>query len=609
MKRLNERRPFAFLLLVALILPILAACGGGGGGAATTPAPGGAATQEAPAAPEATEAPATEGTEAPATEATAPAGDAATAEATGGAGGGVLRFHDTAFPVTLDPQDSSIANEIAVLLLNYEGLTRFDENLETVPGAAESWESNEDATEFTFTLRENLTYSDGSPLTAQDFVNAARRSLDPRGIVGNYQSTLFMIKGADAILSTEVPTDEAKVPELFNQLGVTAVDEQTVKFELIKPTPYFPALMGLWVMFPAKQDLVEAGGELWWEDAANQVGNGPFQLTNIDVTGNLIEMEANENYWRGRPKLDGVQFKTIEDLSVALEAYKSGEVDVATPDPNDHPTIKADPVLGPEFAEYPGSCTTTVAFNMNKAPFDNPKVREAFAYGFDRESYVRDAAKNADVPTLTWIPPGFPGYDEDETRFAYDPEKAKAALAEAGYPNGEGLPEIKIPYVGTNPGSQSRTEYLVQMYQNSLGVTMIPEPLDATTLNAYRSGGNETYPQILNGEGWCADYPDPQNWLSIFWNSRSEYAQTYAYNNPEFDELVNQADIETDPEKRAELYAQAQELLIADVPMVMRSNNQNQYLIKSYVKGMVFTPQDAGQPGLYDGLLNVTMEK
>lgn len=596
MKRLNLRSSFAMALLLALILPILAACGGGTPAAAPT-----APAAEAPtaaAAPTAAEAP----TAAP--EPTAAAEPTASPAANAG---NVLRMAESTWPDTLDPQDSSFSNEIAVLILNYEGLTRFDKDLKTVPGAAEKWEYSADAKTVTFTLRDGLKYSDGSPLTSKDYAAAIKRSLDPRGTVGDYQGTFFMIQGAEDIIGTTVPTDEGKLPDLYNKLGIATPDDKTIKFTLTQATPYFHTLAGIWVSYPAKDDLVTKGGETWWEDPANQVGNGPFQITKIDKSSNVIEYKANENYWGGKPKIEGVQYKYIDDLAVALQAYKNGEVDVMTPDPNDVPGIKADADLGKQYSEYAGACTLTVNFNLTKAPFDNQKVREAFAYGFDREAYIRDALKDTEVKTLTWIPPGYPGYDANEKRFDFDSAKGKAALAEAGFPEGKGLPEIKWSYNSNNPANQARVEYIIQMYQKSLGITIVPDPVEGTTLVNLRKSV-ETYPQILTG-GWCADYPDQQNWLSIYWHSRTNFAANTGYKNAEADKLMDAADIEVDPAKRADLYQQAQLLIVSDAAEIMRSNTKNTFLINPAVKGLDFTPQDSDLPGLITGLLNVTIER
>jgi oligopeptide transport system substrate-binding protein len=598
-------RLYWIVAVLALLLPILAACGGG-----QPAAP--ASTSSAPA--EATAAPAAQPTTAPAAadataapEATAePAASGATAEP---AAGNVLRANLVTWPDTLDPQDASIANEIGVLTLAFEGLTRLDKDLKTVPAAAESWDYNADATEITFHLRDGLKYADGSPLAAQDFVEAVRRSLDPRGVIGDYQGTLFMIKGADAILNTEVPTDEAKVPDLFNQLGVTAPDAKTVKFELTQPTPYFHTLAALWLLYPAKQSLIDNGGATWYEDPANLVGNGPFKITTMDQSQNLIELQANENYWAGRPKLDAVRLLFIGDLAVALQAYKNNEVDIIAPDPNDVPTIKSDPVLSKEYIEPLGSCTESFELNNTKAPFDKKEVRQAFNVGFDRASFIRDALKDTSAETATWIPPGYPGYDAEDKRLAFDAAKAKELLAAAGFPDAQGLPEIKVSYNSNNPATQGRVEYLVQMYQKTLGITLIPDPIEGKTLNGMRKDVN-TAPQFVYGGGWCADYPDPQNWLSVFWQSNSSFAKNIGYKNAEVDKLLAQADIQVDPTKRMQLYHDAQRLVIGDAPYIIRSTSKASFLVKPYVKGLDVTPQDSNTyPGMTTGLLNVAMSQ
>jgi oligopeptide transport system substrate-binding protein len=605
MNLLSWKRTYTLLLLLALVLPILAACGGSGGGTTASPSPA-ASTAASPAASP-SQAPAASPSESPAASPSESPAASPSGSPSGSTGGNVLRVGLYTWPDTLDPQKASFSQEIATLGLMYEGLTGLDKELKTVPAAAEKWEYNENATAVTFTLRSGLKYSDGSPLTADDFVKAIHRTLDPN-LPGDYQTSISMIEGAEDIIATEVPTGTDTLASKYEALGVQAVDERTLVFTLTQPTPYFHTLMSLWVTYPAKDELVKQGGQQWYEDAANHVGNGPFKVTNIDRGNNLIEYEPNENYWQGRPKLDGVQLRFINDLAVALQAYKNGEIDMVEPDPNDAPTLRSDPELSKEFKEYPGSCTFVLAFNLTKAPFDNKQVREAFAYAFDRETLVRDALQETEVPTLTWIPSGYPGHKEGETRYGFDVEKAKATLAEAGFPEGQGFPEVKVSYNSNNPATQARVEYIIQMLQSNLGVTLVPDPVEGTTLTNLRKDVS-TYPQMLYRGGWCADYPDPQNWLSVYWHSRSNFAKNIGYKNAQLDELLDQADVETDEQKRFDLYAQAQDLVLQDQPQVMLSNNKNTYLVKPYVQGVDFTPQDSTFPGQETGLFNVTIQK
>jgi oligopeptide transport system substrate-binding protein len=566
------RRLFAFLLLLVMSSMLVAACSQTGENGSSAPTSGSGE------------------------ETTAPTDDGAS---TADSGDKVLRMGLRLWPGNLDPQKVSWTEEIAVVLLNYEGLTRLDENLEVVPGAAESWEYNEDSTEITFKLREDLTYSDGSPLTAEDFAYAAYRTLSPEN-PGYYQTTLDMIKGAEQVINGEGEQDA---------LAISTPDERTITFELTKPTPYFHTLASLWILFPVKQTLVEEGGEFWYEQAENMLGNGPFQITSIDDISQELAFVANENYWQGKPQLDGLRLIAIEDLAVALQAYKAGEIDVVVPNSADIPGIKADPELSNELLQFSGSCTAFYAFNPTLPPFDDKLVREAFAYALDRDAFIQDALNGTAVKTLTWIPPGYPGYDAEETRYDYDPEKAKELLVEAGYPDGEGMPPITYTYDSTNPSIRVTVEYVVQMWQNNLGVTIQTDPVDGDTFSELL-GSVETHP-LLVVDGWCADYPDPQNWLSTYWHSDSMLAQTRAYSNPDFDQLIDEADVEPDPEKRIELYQEAQRILIDDVPFVLRSNGMNTYLVKPYVKGLTqttVTPQDVELPGSQTGLLNVTIE-
>ena len=244
--------------------------------------------------------------------------------------GKVLRIHQTTDPDMVDPQKSSFTSEIELLSMNYEGLTRQDENLNTVPAAAESWEFNEDGTVLTFHIREGLTYSDGSPLTAERFRYAIERTCDPN-TAGQYQSILFEIVGcaefAGSLTAPEVgegtpaaEVDPAAYETTKAALGAKAIDDLTLELTLTDPAPYYPTVASLWVFYPAKQELIEQGGDEWWKDPALQLGNGPFQMTEY-AEEQQVSFVANENYWGGRPKLDGIEIVYQGESAVALEAY------------------------------------------------------------------------------------------------------------------------------------------------------------------------------------------------------------------------------------------------------------------------------------------------
>ena len=528
------------------------------------------------------------------------------------ADGKVLRIHQRFYPSLLDPQQAGFVDDIAVLTLAYEGLTRLDENLGIVPAAAESWEFSEDGTELTFHLREGLTYSDGSLLTAERFRDAALRTCSPE-TAGLYQSILFPIDGCEALAASGAPAADGtpvaspvSEEELAEPFGVTAPDDRTVVIRLREPAPYFVAVTSLWVFYPAQAELIEAGGEGWWLDPANQVGNGPFVIETMEED-QQITFSANEAYWGGRPKLDGIEYVYIPDSAVAVEAYRQGQVDVAFVDPSQIEAVTGDPALSEEFLQYRGAATFEFNFNLREAPFDDKRVREAFAYAFDRETWCAEVFAGGCLPTTTWIPEGIPGHIEDAT-YAFDPEKARQALADSSYGNAGALPPITYTYVTDDPAEQVRAEWIAGHYRDVLGVEIELLGLDSTSwVDLYSSA--EDFPQMTFA-GWFQDYPDPQNWLTIIWTcAAANLAVNVGYCNEEFDALIAQADAELDPAKRTALYEEAHRLLLADAPSVIVHNQTNQFLVKPTVTGYAPTASDTAFPGEWGSLLTLDVER
>lgn len=509
--------------------------------------------------------------------------------------GKVLRVHQGIFPDTMDPQVSTTLAEIGVVSMVYEGLTRLDQNLRPVPGAAESWTTSPDGTTLTFTLRQGLTYSDGSPVTAENFRYAIERACDP-AVAAPYQSILFDITGCAefANLVAEegaTPVADADLTAAREALGVRAVDDVTLELTLNQAAPYFPLVAGLWVVYPVKPEMVAKGAD-WWRDPANHVGNGPYTLTGIEDT--LITFGANDRYWGGRPKLDGMEYVIVEETATALEAYKAGDLDVMGPDPSQLPAIRQDPALAEELVEWTGGNTWFVVFNQTQEPFQDKKVREAFAYAFDRQTFCETIRNGDCTPTQSWIPEGVLGAITSET-YAFDPEKAKQALAESTYGGPEGLPAIEYYFNSDDPANTARAEWVAGQYLTILGVELTLVPTEGSALSEMR-GENASYPQ-MSIYNWYQDYPDPQNWLSIYWKCDTSYAQNIGYCNEELDTVLDQADAELDEATRRQLYEQGGQLLVADAPVVFLFNVKNQVLIKPDVTGYQLTAADAGWPG------------
>lgn len=519
----------------------------------------------------------------------------------------VLRVNMRTYPDIIDPQKSSFMGEISHLRLMYEGLTRLDKNLETIPAAAESWEYNTDATMLTFTLREGLKYSDGSVLNAMRFRDALLRNMDP-ATAGEYAGVTDEILGAAewrlgegdaAVAGEELAKQSIQALDLAGNACTDYEQEECriLKLSLAKSAPYYHTVMGIWPAFPAKAELIAEGGENWWNSSKYHIGNGPYILLSLEPFVRAYFV-PNPNYWRGTAKFD-IEYAYITDTAIAFQAYKNDEFDIVTLASEDLSTVMADEVLSKEALIYAGSCTFNVNFHNLKEPFTDPKVRQAFAMAIDREAWVRDVLSGLGAPTLTWIPPGYPGYAEGETRWAYDPEGALQAIAESSYGSVENLPPI-VDTFGDTPRNRIRNEWLVSKWKEVLGVDIELNPVESTTYTAL-SKDVETAPQMFI-MGWCADYPDPQNWLSIYWNTNTWFADRIGFSDLELDALMDEADVTVDQATRMALYAQAQDKLIDDVPGAFMWNDVNSFLVKPWVSGFNTTPQDSDWPGSVDPL-------
>jgi oligopeptide transport system substrate-binding protein len=513
----------------------------------------------------------------------------------------VLRVNLGSYPDIIDPQKSSFVNEIAHLMMFYEGLTRLDGDLETVPGSAEKWEYNEDLTQVTFTLREGLKYSDGDLLNAARFHYSLMRNINPE-TAGEYASITDDILGAAAWRGGEVETSEGVGVHAYDMAGNNCegdyenADCRLLVIDLEQPAPYFHTVMSLWVTFPAKEELIAEGGEIWWLSSKFQVGNGPFVLSTLEPYVRSYFM-PNPNYWRGQPTYE-MEYRYITDSAVSFEAYKNDEFDIVPLAAEDLATVQADPKLNAEAYIYPGSCTFALDMHHLKEPFSDKKVREGFIYALDREGFVKDVLKGMGAPALTWIPPGFPGYDAEETRYSFDPEKAKQAIAESSYGSIEALPPISLTFSDT-PRNRTRYEWLSARYKEVLGIDLALNPVEPTTYTALTK--DVTTAPLMYILGWCADYPDPQNWLSVYWMTGA-FGERFGFGNAELDAMMRKADGTSDPEERMALYAEAQRFLIGLAPGAMFWNNVNSYLVKPWVTGVQFTPMDPAWPGEYEPL-------
>jgi oligopeptide transport system substrate-binding protein len=508
----------------------------------------------------------------------------------------VLRVQWASELPDLEPQTNE--NGISDLtMLNYEGLTRLDEELNVVPGAAESWEFDAAGTTITFHLRDHLTYSDGSPLTAERFRYAIERRCDPH-LTSWGANDLFDIVGCEQLNASlenadGTPTANMSAYESAKaNLGVRALDDRTLEIELKQPAPYFPAL-AQWIGFiPVKQELIAAGGAEWWRDPANWIGNGPFQITSIQP--DRITLVRNERYWGGQTKLDGIEYTIVPDEQHALDAYTRGDLDVVYAKFDIIPQFEADPAMSREHVAIPTLTADVFQFNLTKEPFNDKKVRAAFAYAFDRETYCKTIDYTCH-PVLSWIPQGIPGHIDTDA-YAFDPAKARQALADSSYGGPERLPEITWYYVGDDDWNLRQAEWLRDQFRQVLGVEMTLQPITSEEEDAMMSDAT-TRQQITDTYLWSG-LADPHQWMQDWTCGDEVFAVDVGYCNPDYDALVAQADRETDPEKRIALAEESQRVLLADAPGIFAYTFDNIFLTKPYVTGYSRTAPNQSWPGL-----------
>ena len=475
-------------------------------------------------------------------------------------------------PPSLDWSMATDVSSYTVLNNIMEGLTQFDAEFHPLPALAESWAVSEDGKTYTFKIREGVEWTDGKPLTAGDFEYSWKRLLNPE-TGADYAYFLYDIVNAEEYNTGEI-NDADKV-------GIKVVDDNTLEVTLEKPAAYFPSLLSFMATYPMRKDVVEEHG-IRWTEPENIVTLGPYRLTSWKHHDHIL-LTRNGGYWGDKPRIEKVRIIMNENPSSALAQYESGELDYA-----DSKSIP--PLEVPRLKDLPDFKTTLmfrtnyIAFNTKKPPFDNPLVRKAFAASIDRQSIV-DLIQGAGVTTKSWIPDNMLGYN-GEVGIDFDPEQAKKWLAEAGYPDGKGFPEVYFlwPDVSSN---RVIAEALQSMWKMYLGVKV---NLMNQEWKVYLSTINTDPPEIHRA-GWGADFPDPHNFMTLFTctsgNNRTRWC------NKEYDALVYRAAEETDPAKRKELYDKAQKILTEnDVPIVPFYVSNQQNMIKPYVKGLVPNPLD-----------------
>lgn len=454
--------------------------------------------------------------------------------------------------------------------LIFSDLVAFDPYLNLTPDLAETWEVSPDGMTYTFQLRENARFHDGRPVTTQDFIYSWERALSPELASDTAMTYLGDIVGAPELARGQ--TDRLS--------GVRALDESTLQVTIDAPKPYFLLKLTYPTAFVVDKSNIESGEE--WYRTPN--GTGPFKLIEWRRFERMT-YEANPDFYLGKPSIPYVIVELYSGIGLRL--YEAGEIDMTG-----IPYFSADRFLDPteplhsELLTGVGLCTGYVVFDVAQPPFDDVKVRQAFSMAFDRQKYIDVVLSGRALPAIGVFPPGLPGFNVGLEGLPYDPERARQLLAESKY--GNDLPPIIYTTAGIGSYISSNVAAIVQMWQQVLGVEVMVENLEPNFYYDRIYGGQ--HGQVFGG-GWCADYPDPENFADILFHSGSAQ-NNGGYANPELDALLEAARIEQDVTKRIELYQQAEQMIVNDAPVLFTTHSLSYQLVKPYVKGYVFTPID-----------------
>ncbi len=543
--RLRMRRLY---LLLSLVIFIGVACGG----------------QQA-AAPNPTSSP---------DQATAPAADAPV-------GGRLIRLGDD--PPTLDPHLTGDVSSAVIIVEVFGGLVTIeaqnprdlrDPQLKIVGDMAEDWAISPDGTTYTFRLRENGKFQDGRLVTAEDFKWSLERAADPAT-----QSSIV-----DVFLGDIVGVPEKLAGERNDVPGVRVIDQRTLAITADAPKAYFLAKLTYPTAFVLDKNNVEIGSSWMFEPN----GTGPFRLAEY-LPGEILRLERNEHYQLGPPKLDEVKF--VLSGGDPLLMYENDEIHVTGVGLLNLEAIRdpGNPLQSELHRAPPSFGISYVGMNVNEAPFDDTKVRQALNYAVDKQTISESLLQNLTAPANSILPPSFPGYNPGLKGYQYDPEKAKQLLKESKY--GENLDDFPRVVV-TLPGSfgapvSPSMEAILQMWRENLGIEV---EILQTEWAIYLQDLHQRRFQMFGGLAWIADYPDPENFLDVLFHSESSNNHT-GYANQEVDRLLESARLELNETKRFNIYHQVEEMILNDAPWVpLWHGNEGYVLVKPYVQDYFLFP-------------------
>lgn len=488
-----------------------------------------------------------------------------------------LRYALTAEATTLDPALVEDGTTIDLLQGVFEGLVKWDEKNKIVPGMAEKWEVSPDGKTYTFHIRHGVKFHNGREMNADDVKYSFERACSPET-----KSTTAPVYLKDIVGVSDRLSNKQGVSEIS---GIKVVDPYTVTITIDSAKPYWLGNMTYAAGYVVcKEEIARAGGTV---SEISAIGTGPFKLAEFKSNYRVV-LAANPDYYGGRPKLDYIERPVLIDANLRLNNYEADKLDIVDLSPRDLDRINADPKLKPDLKPFPRAATWYLGLNQDAAgsPFGKRDVRQAFAMAIDKNEIIRVALKGqADIANAI-VPPGMDNYTPKINPLPFDPAKAKALLAKAGYPDGKGFPTLTLSYRQDMPWVGDTAQIVRSQLQANLGISVQLRAMEWGQFLKERAAKTLAFTHLR----WGADYLDPQNFLSVLLhtskrvNGVDDHPENgVGYNNPEFDRLCDQADVEQDVTKRMALYAQAEQIAIDDAPWVTIYYQRDLELIKPRV--------------------------
>ena len=502
----------------------------------------------------------------------------------------------------MDPALSTDAPSIAGIDLVFTGLVQFDNNLKVTPQLASSYEVASDGLTWTFHLRPNLKFSDGTPLTSADVVYSINRALLPatKSVVGPVY--LGLIKDSDKL-------NAGKIPTIIGDSLLTP-DPNTVVIIANKQAAYFLDALVYSTSYVVEKSVVEKNGATWTDhlaDNGGQGGDGPFKVLSW-AHGTNITFVPNPNYYGPQPQLSKLIYPFYKDTATNFQAYQAGQTDYSGVPSANLETAKALP--NKQYSSVPQLWINYYTMNYLVKPFDNIHIRQAFALAINKDLIVHSVWKDAYIATNHIVPKGMPGYNpnltapDGVTGTSGDTTKAKAllqqGLQEEGWSSVSQMPAIKLTYPSGSPDADNEVAALQQMWQTTLGINVKANPEDFNKLLTDTEAAlNNPNGLQFWGIAWIADYPDPQDWTTLQFGKGSQYNQiNYGQNNTanaatqqQTQAALAAADVNQDQTSRMQAYNQAEQQLVNDVAWLPMEQVAVSQVLKAYVRGMVFNPQ------------------